>query len=326
MKTTRPGNSCPDSVVFDIMRHCPRSEERSDISEPGRFDIAITGDIMTGRDITDQLNTRGVDYPFKDVEPELKKCAIIFGNLESPLVYEDKEAGLVKNGKKQVYLYSKGKAADGIKDAGFNIMSLANNHALDYGQDGLNQTMEILKSKNIDFCGIRKGDMSKANEPCIKTVNGARIGFLCYSDVSNKEFNSTRNSYGTIPALPAEIEKDINNARPMVDVLIIYLHWGRENNPVQDIQYVTARHLIDMGADIIIGSHTHVFQDVEAYKGKYIFYGLGNFVFDMKREDTKYSAILELRIEDRKISRLKLVPVYLENNRPEIIKEKEQDI
>lgn len=293
-------------------------------SAPGSYDIAITGDIMTGRDITAQLNSKGPDYPFNGVAAELKQCSIIFGNLESPLIYADKETALVKNGKKQVYLYSEEKAADGIKNAGFNILSLANNHALDYGQDGLSQTMDILKARNIDFCGIRRGDLSKANEPCVKEVNGTKVGFLCYSDVSDREFKSTKNSYGTIPALPAEIEKDIKNARPEVDVLVVYLHWGKEGNPVQEIQYVTARQIIDMGADIVIGSHTHVFQDIEEYKGKFIFYGLGNFVFDMKREDTKYSAILKLRIGDRKITKLKLIPVYLENNSPEIIKDKDR--
>jgi poly-gamma-glutamate synthesis protein (capsule biosynthesis protein) len=150
------------------------------------------------------------------------------------------------------------------------------------------------------------------------------VGFLCYSDVSNREFYATKISYGTIPALMAEIEKDIKNARPKVDVLVIYLHWGKEDNPVQEIQYASARQIIDMGADIIIGSHTHVFQDVEIYKGKYIFYGMGNFVFDMKREDSKYSAILKLKVEDKKITKLKLVPVYLENNRPIIIKDKDR--
>jgi gamma-polyglutamate biosynthesis protein CapA len=310
------------AILFSSCGTAPALKE--DASVPGTYDIAITGDIMTGRDITEQINTKGADYPFEDTAAELKKCAVIFGNLESPLVHESKEAGLVKKGKKQVYLFSEEKAADGIKDAGFNILSLANNHALDYGQDGLNQTIEILQSKNIDFCGIRKGDLSKANEPCIKEVNGAKVGFLCYSDVSNREFYATKVSYGTIPALMAEIEKDIKNARSKVDVLVIYLHWGKEDNPVQEIQYASARQIIDMGADIIIGSHTHVFQDVEIYKGKYIFYGMGNFVFDMKREDSKYSAILKLKVENKKITKLKLVPVYLENNRPVIIKDKDR--
>lgn len=284
------------------------------------FDIAIVGDIMLGRNLSTYWEKYGGNYPFELVKDEFKNCSVVFGNLECPLVYKEKINGLKKNGKKKIHLYAEEDAAKSLSEAGFNIISLANNHTLDYGQDGIKQTIELLEKHNIKYAGIWKGDLSKPNEPVIFEVKGVKVGFLCYSDVSHRSFAAGVRKYGTIPATVKVMKKDIKNARKKVDILIVYLHWGKEFQKVKKFQYKAAKNLIDTGADMIIGSHTHIFQDIEKYNDKYIFYGLGNFVFDMKREETKYSAIVKVRIDNKKIEKIKVVPVYLEDFRPSKIK------
>ena len=288
------------------------------------FDIAIVGDIMLGRNLSAYWEKYGSNYPFELVKDEFKNCYIVFGNLECPLVYKEKINGLKKNGKKKIHLYAEEDAAKSLRDAGFNMISLANNHTLDYGQDGIKQTMELLEKQNIKYAGIWKGDLSMPNEPVVFEVKGTKVGFLCYSDVSPKSFAAGVKKYGTIPATVKVMKKDIKNARKKVDILIVYLHWGKEFENVKKFQYKGARNLIDAGADVVISSHTHIFQDIEKYKGKYIFYGLGNFVFDMQREETKYSAIVKMKIDNKKIEKIKIIPVYLEEFRPTKITDKDK--
>lgn len=307
-----------------IITGCATNPVKVDKTISDNYDIAIVGDIMLGRNLSSFWEKYGIDYPFELVKDELKSCSIVFGNLECPLVYKDKINGLKKNGKKKIHLYAEDDAAQSLQNAGFNIISLANNHTLDYGQDGIKQTMELLTKHNIKYAGIWKGDLSKPNQPVIMEVNGTKIGFLCYSDVSHKSFAAGVKKFGTIPATMKVIKQDVKVARKKVDILIVYLHWGKEFEKVKKYQIRQARSLIDQGVDMVIGSHTHLFQDIELYNDKYIFYGLGNFVFDMKKEETKYSAILKVKINNKKIEKIKLIPVYLNEFRPEIIKNKDK--
>ncbi len=306
-------------ILIIIISGCATSKIKTEIKD--NYDIAIVGDIMLGRNLSKFWEKFNVDYPFELVKDELKSCSVVFGNLECPLVYKDKINGMKKNGKKKIHLYAEDDAAKSLENAGFNIVSLANNHSLDYGQDGIKQTMELLTKHNIKYSGIWKGNLSIPNAPVVMEVNGTKIGFLCYSDVSHKSFAAGIKKYGTIPASMKVIRHDIKNAKNKVDILIVYLHWGKEYQNVKKYQIRQARNLIDLGVDMIVSSHTHLFQDIEMYKEKYIFYGLGNFVFDMKKEETKYSAIVKVKINNKKIEKVKLIPVYLIDFRPEIIKD-----
>lgn len=282
--------------------------------------ITLVGDIMPGRKLSPLIDVNGSGYPYAKVKALFEKSSVVFGNLEAPLVNKESLSNLKKQGKdKSVHLYGFERDAKAMADAGIGIVSLANNHILDYGQYGLTQTVQALEKTGIDYCGIRKNNLWKPNVPCVKYVNGAKVSFLCYSNVSHETFFAGKDRYGTIPALMDEIQKDIKACREDTDILIVYLHWGREYEEVKNYQKKFARKLIDSGVDFVFGSHTHLFQDVEKYKGKYIFYGIGNFVFDLEREDTHKSGIVNLEIADKKINGVKLIPVKLLEYRPEIM-------
>ncbi|PKL90921.1 MAG: hypothetical protein CVV21_10275 [Candidatus Goldiibacteriota bacterium HGW-Goldbacteria-1] len=284
--------------------------------------ITLVGDIMPGRKLSPLIDVNGIGYPYEKVKELFKKSSVVFGNLEAPLVNKESLLNLKKQGKdKSVHLYGFERDARALADAGINIVSLANNHILDYGQYGLTQTVQALEKTGIDHCGIRKNNLWKPNVPCVKYVNGAKVSFLCYSNVSHETFFAGKDRYGTIPALMDEIQKDIKAHRKESDILIVYLHWGREYEEVKNYQKKFARKLIDSGVDFVFGSHTHLFQDVEKYNGKYIFYGLGNFVFDLEREDTHKSGIINLEIENKVIKKVKFIPVKLVNYRPEIMQD-----
>ncbi len=290
--------------------------------DAGEADVILTGDIMLGRSMDPLTDKNGVNYPFDDIAKYLKPYPVIFGNLEAPFVDEENMPSVKKYKKKSIYLYVDDRMADGFLNAGFNVLSLANNHILDYGQEGLLHTMQVLEKKKILYGGIVKGDLGKPNEPIIIESNGVRIGFLCYSRVSHKGFKASPKNYGTIPGMYKEIKRDMKNARPKVDILAVYMHWGLEGREVQPKQVSLARGIIGLGADVVFGSHTHLFQDIEKYKGKYIFYGLGNFIFDMKADISRYSGFVTLHIKDKKIKSAEVTPLYLTDFRPEVITDK----
>ena len=317
-------------AMLVIIQGCSSTELQPEIKDPARkqydvsgtVDIVLTGDIMFGRRLEPLVEKNGINYPVEAVLDRISTAPIVFGNLESPFVYEKNIAQLKENGKKSVYLYAEESMAKSFRLAGYNVLSLANNHTLDYGQDGIKQTIEILDHNNIKYGGIRIGDLSLPNEPVIMEYNGVKVGFLCYTRVSPKSFASSTKKYGTVPGTYKVIKRDIKNARAKADVLIVYMHWGLEGRSVQKRQRVLGRGIIDLGADMVVGSHTHLFQDVEKYKGRYIFYGLGNFIFDMREEPTKYSAFVNVRVEGKKIKNAKITPVYLKDYRPEIMTDK----
>ncbi|TAN58316.1 CapA family protein, partial [Patescibacteria group bacterium] len=150
-----------------------------------------------------------------------------------------------------------------LKKIGFNILNLANNHALDFGAAGFAQSKEYLKKNNFDYFGDPK---NAAEISIIKNISGLKIGFIGFNGL-----------IGKIDPVLEEIEK----VKEESDIVAVYTHWGTEyNENFTQTQQDQARELIGAGADVIFGSHPHVVEPIEEYKGKIIFYSLGNFVFD----------------------------------------------
>ena len=278
--------------------------------------IALAGDVMLGRNVAHKILKYGPDYPFEFAAVYISGTAAAFCNLESPLIYEDKTTTLQKNGPKKIHFFGVSEAAKGIKNAGFTVVSLANNHTLDYRQNGVKQTLQILEENGIMWNGIEKGNLGVPNEPAIIETDEGTIGLLCYSGVSHWRSQATKTRWGTMPANINVMRRDIRNARKKADLIMVYLHWGLEGRSVRKAQREKGRQLIDAGADFVFGSHTHLFQDIEKYEGKFILYGLGNFVFDMKADNTKDTALVKVYLKDKKFDSIRLYPMRIENHRP----------
>lgn len=227
----------------------------------------------------------------------------LFANLEAPLIEDKTEA----------YISTFAGAPDFTKfliDAGFRTVSIANNHILEHGKDGFMSTIQLLKDNNISAVGLFENGNSNY---VIKKINGIRVGMVGYNSINNIPN----------PKLYAEYKKDlivqaINQLeKEKVDFKILSFHWGHEfiNYPSPE-QINDARYFIDMGADIIIGHHPHVVQGYEKYKHGYIFYSLGNFLFDMIwSKQVKNGLIVKLTVQENKsISKVVTIPTRLDNN------------
>lgn len=274
-------------------------------TEDSQIIIFAVGDIMLDRGVEHKINKQGkgnFKFPFLKIAEDLKKADILFGNLEGTISDKGKKVG-------SIYSFrANPKAMNGLVFAGFDILSLANNHMLDYQKFALEDTMHRLKENNIDYVGAGF-NKTEAFSLKIKEVKNTKIGFLAYTDLGPKIWQAGENNSGIAWITEQDIEKikkDISAAKQKTDVLIISLHSGEEYLPdASHFQISFSKACIDAGADLIIGHHPHVIQKTEKYKNAWIAYSLGNFIFDQSfSQETMQGLLLKIIIKDKAITKI----------------------
>lgn len=234
--------------------------------------LSAVGDILLNSSHFDSLDGKFTDL-LNGISSEFKDQDIVFGNLETPLTSKGKP---IPN---KCCLRSNPESISALEEAGFNILSIANNHMFDFGVEGFIETIEILDAKNIKRFGAGL-NLAEARKPTIIKTADCTFGFLGYSWDIIQSVSATRNKFGTAPLNKRMILNDIQKLKSQVDIIIIVLHWGYvgENYPLPSHRKL-AHAIIDAGADLILGSHTHVLQGIEKYNQGVIVYSFGNFIF-----------------------------------------------
>lgn len=184
-----------------------------------------------------------------------------------------------------------------LRSAGIDILSVANNHAGDWGRDAYADTLERLRENEIEYTGGGK-NIDEARRPTIIEKNGVKIGYLAFSDVGPNYMKAGENEAGVLLASDPNFEQIIKSAKTQVDYLIVSFHFGDEYKTVHNNRQETLAHkAIDNGAKIVVGHHPHVIQDTEVYNNGYIAYSLGNFIFDQYFSvNTMQGMLLKLKI------------------------------
>lgn len=278
--------------------------------------ITAVGDLMLGRGVGGRLKEQHAgNYPFafEKVDGLLKWGDIIFANLENPI----SNRGRPTKGK-LINLRTSVEAFEAVKYGGFNLLSLANNHMMDYGEDAFLDTLEILDKNNIAHSGAGK-DINEARKPAVVVKNKIKTALLSYTDMWNvcygpgsRVFSADEKHPGVAPRLQEMILEDLKKVRGNADLVIISLHWGIEdsfNLMPEQIQF--AHTLIDNGADIILGHHPHQFQGMEIYRGKPIIYSMGNFIFDQNDPENQESFLLHLVYRRKELDSLEAIPIKI---------------
>jgi poly-gamma-glutamate synthesis protein (capsule biosynthesis protein) len=274
------------------------------------FTIAAVGDLMFGNRTEPFLKEFGPAYPFKDVIPFLGKADVVVGNLESPISLR---GTAVQN--KKFTLRAGPIAAQALKSAGFRVVTLANNHTMDFGPLALQDTLAALDENDILYTGAGM-DLVDARAPALLKVKGRTLAFLAYSLTFPLEFFASTSRPGTAPGYADFVKADIEAIRPQADIVIVSFHWGAELMiAAKDYQIELGRQAIDWGADLVLGHHPHVLQELEVYKGRLIAYSLGNFVFGSESERTNTSMILLLTFQGNRLARVEAVPLDVNNYR-----------
>lgn len=267
--------------------------------------MVFVGDIMLSRGIGEIMaKQNNWLYPFKYVREYLQKADLVFGNLEGPISGRGQNQGSIYSFNADPY------AAQSLTDSNFTVLSVANNHIFDYGRNAFLDTLAVLRLSEIDAVGGGI-NFEDAHRPVIRDVKGTKVAFLGYTNLLPR----SRGAEDSVPAISYLDEKvmkrDIETAKTLADIVVVSLHWGDEyETKHNDFQERVAHSVIDAGASLIVGHHPHVVQEVEEYRGGYIAYSLGNFIFDQNfSEDTNKGLILEVTIHDKKISGIKTIGV-----------------
>lgn len=284
---------------------------------PSTVRLMAVGDVMLARSIGTQIIRNGSDIPFAQVAGMLEEGDLQVANLECTISDEGTPE------KKGYTFRAPVRAADALVSAGFDVVSQANNHALDYGSGALEQTRELLSRRGIAVVGAGE-DPSEAHTPIIVERNGLRMAFLGFVNVpvetggfDTRRWIASANSPGLSWALGDEIARDVVAARKKADLVIVLLHSGYEGQSAPNAAQRAAAHAaIDAGATLVLGSHPHVLQGTEKYKNGFIIYSLGNFVFDGYKGDANDTAILEATLDRQGVSDLKWIPIEIENGLP----------
>jgi poly-gamma-glutamate capsule biosynthesis protein CapA/YwtB (metallophosphatase superfamily) len=272
--------------------------------------IAAVGDLMLGNRTEPFLREFGPDYPFAEVLPFFRKADVIVGNLECPI----SARGTAVQNKK--FTLRAGKiAAKALAAAGFNVVTLANNHSMDFGPLALQDTLASLDENGILYTGAGM-DLADARAPAILKIQGKTLAFLSYSLTFPLEFFASAKRPGTAPGYREYVKDDIEHARQLADIVVVSFHWGAElMTAAKDYQVALGHQAIDWGADLVLGHHPHILQELELYKGRLIAYSLGNFVFGSESNRTNYSMILLLTFKDKSLAKVEAVPLDVNNYR-----------
>jgi poly-gamma-glutamate synthesis protein (capsule biosynthesis protein) len=208
-------------------------------------------------------------------------------------------------------------------NAGFDLLSLANNHSLDYGTEVFGQTQSLLKENGIQAVGAGE-NASQARAPVIYEIRGLRLAFLSYADVPVERGGFDTRSWTAGDATPGiawaddgGIVSDLLTLRTRVDFIVVLFHFGIEGSDTPNPRQVELSHLaVDNGADLVVGAHPHLLQKEESYQGRWIFYSLGNFVFDGFSGAYNHSEILRVSVSRSRPVTYSLIPVLLVDGIP----------
>ncbi|MGI8609451.1 MAG: CapA family protein [Candidatus Dormibacteria bacterium] len=277
-----------------------RAPDLSKIPASRKVTMVVTGDVIPARNTNEQMLKRNdFNWPFEATSDYLHSGDIEFINLEAPLF------STCKASPTGMSFCGDPRFINGLAYAGVTVANLSNNHLTNFGPVGTNSTEKLLTDHQIQPCGL--GLVAHM------TVKGVRFAFLGFNGVG-----------AAIPR--AEMQREIEAARPTADVVVVQFHWGKEYvlTPQSTNDFIAPDdpreigHLaIDDGADLVIGNHPHAVQGVETYKGKLITYAHGNFVFDQMwtpdpgQEDPRNGVVGKYTFVDGKLAAVEYKPTRI---------------
>ena len=293
--------------------------------------LQAVGDIILTGKVQDVVLQKGWHFPFCQVAEKLKGGDVIFGCLAGPLSYRGKPNPSKPQGSPHFRIDPR--AIEGLKYAGFNVLVLANNHILDYGEIALLDTLELLEREGIMYVGAGRSE-AEARRPIIVESQGLKVAFLAYTYT----YPATSKRPGAALIREKDIKADVHKAKALADTVVVSLHHGIEYSDYPLPAHISLAHkIVDWGAHLILGHHPHVLQGIEHYRDGVIAYSLGNFVIDLSDPEVREKAmsncllaktgkisfdperdtrpmesiILQCRLDKGGVSDIRLIPIYI---------------
>lgn len=263
--------------------------------------ILFAGDIMLDRSIRVAMEKHGDDFIFSCIADTLREADVVVANLEGPITTNASVSVGSTPGDSNNFTFTfPSSSADLLYRHNIRIVNLGNNHILNFGRDGLRQTREYLARAGVQYFG--DPDEPERDRVLRTELDGIPVSFVNWSDWTSDKTDHT----------VAQVRKEREAGR----IVIVYTHWGEEYVAPTERVRALAHQFVDAGAEIVIGSHPHVVQENELYKGKHIYYSLGNFVFDQYwMASVRSGLLLEVVLGKSGVAAVREIPVTLERDR-----------
>jgi len=266
-------------------------------------ELVAVGDILLCRTVEERMNQYGIEFPFAVTGDLLRSADIALGNLECPLSTRGEPI------EKRFLFRAHPRNQAALSWAGVDIVNLANNHLLDFGEEAMKDTLAGLKDSEILYVGAGLSE-EEAHRPVIMEVRGVKIAFLAYAAIRWKGSlevpTETRVAFAEID----RVREDVGRAKEQADVVVVIMHLGTEYQSQPDAeQLAVAQAAVEAGATLVIGHHPHLVQEMTPYLGGFIAYSLGDFVFDMPWEEE--GAILRAFLTADGLERVEVIPVKI---------------
>lgn len=280
--------------------------------------LSFVGDIMLGRYIKEYGDSYGYEGFFNRTSAIWANSDYTFANLECSVVMRDPDE-YVKD-EKEIHLAADPHSVQAMLASGINAINCANNHSHDYGTDAFREALAYFDSIGLNYSGTtfrydERGERLLSTQ--LITNNQQKIGFIGVTNVIYEGLNSRS---GVLTSGNVSLYTAVYEAHAANDLTIVYVHWGREytTSPTYE-QKELAHRLIDAGADIIIGSHSHCLQPVEKYGNGIVFYSLGNFVMDQINTFTRDSVIVQYNQTNDGSRFFELIPISVNDGVPQVV-------
>jgi poly-gamma-glutamate synthesis protein (capsule biosynthesis protein) len=253
--------------------------------ESKTISLLFVGDIMLDRTIRKDGEQYGYANLFACLEHEFSKHDEVIGNLEGTITnFTSVSRDAAYEAPESFRFTFDEDAVRALVDIGLSIVSLANNHIRDFGEEGITQTLRVSNELGLETFG---NPLKGSQRYLIKDIDGTKIAFIPYN-----QFFGTRE----------QTLEDLVGVQNLSDLQIIFAHWGDEYTPARSDIKLLAKSFVDNGSDLIIGAHPHVIQESELYKEVPIYYSLGNFIFDQYWEEAVRTGLgVQVEIKDKKI-------------------------
>ena len=274
--------------------------------------LAAVGDMTFGDGVATAIARHGPRWPWRSVAPALRVADLALANLEGAV----STRGAPVPGKLYTFRGPPSALRAAASFAGIDIVSLANNHSLDYGRTAFLDT--IANARRFGLRTVGGGSsLTAARRPAIVKRGGLRVAFLGFSDVRPLGFDAGAGRPGTVPAFPEIVRADVRGARRRADVVVAYFHWGVERSTVPTWrQRDLAQTALDAGATVVLGAHPHVLQPIERRGRRLVAWSLGNFVFAAHSPGTTRTGILRIRLGARGVVGTSFRPARIDWVRP----------
>lgn len=278
--------------------------------------LLFTGNIVPARCVQARIDAASdTDYIYAEVKEIISQADIAVGVFNGTMSEFPTHTGCVPT----YILVSSPNNADAMQRAGFDIMNVATNHIKDCGRADCGDRAFFDTLENLDRVGILTvgagNNEQEALQPVVLTVNGVRFGFVALSQLAQGGVFAAEDKAGVAELTSANIIAAVEAAKQAADVVIFMPHWGPEDasSPTW-IQRDLAHEIVEAGADVVVGNHTHVVQGLQEIDRIPVFYGLGNFVFDQWQRDHQQAVILKLMFQGREYVGYEFIPTRVEKN------------